>query len=306
MSILLNGAGASASDPILKGLGLEWIIAASTMDVATLTDAWIDSAAGFAGTNSIKASLSPAATVNTSGNNGAYNDTTKELNIGSNTGLSVGDYLYLSHASITAGIYKIASLPAGGTSVTFVSNPFNGGGNKTGVSFQVAWRFNGVAGTAPISSSGAGAQNFFKSQAADSAANSAQLSDTAYIRDPLAGSAYISIAGNSYTGATINSAAPAFNLLSAWANRGGVSHVELTTHSVQTANQDFLWGDGSRAEKTLAAAIASGFTFTAGEGLKYGRLLLKSKAGGAVLVGVDIDVRLDTTGPALVFTLTGR
>lgn len=307
MSILLNGAGASAADPILKGLGFEWILAASTMDIATLTDAWIDTAAGFPGTNSVKSSLTPAATVLTSGTNASYDDTTKRYTISSTTGLIVGDYIYLSHASLTAGVYQIATLPGAGL-FTLVNNPLNGQGNKTLISYQVAWRYAGTAGTAPSVSSGGGTQNHYKVRASDSAANVSDATDTDYIRDAPGGSAYIAVGGQNFTGATINTATPSLNILSGWTNNGGISHVEFTTHSVQTSKSDFRHSDGSLTEKAIATAESNGLnltTGTPGDGQKFGRVLFKSKAGG-VTVGVDLDITLDTTGPTIVMQLAGR
>src|ERR1043165_6203384 len=136
MALLLNGSGSTSSDPILKSLGATWIIAASSMDVSSITDVWIDTSAGFPGTNSVKSSLSPAATVLTAGNAGTYSDTTKRYTISSTTGLSVGDYIYLSHASLTAGVYKIASIPVSGA-ITLSSNPLDGQGDKTGIAYQI-------------------------------------------------------------------------------------------------------------------------------------------------------------------------
>jgi hypothetical protein len=305
MALLLNGAGASAADPILKNLGIEWIIAASTMDIATLTDAWIDQVAGFPGTNSVKANVSPASTVLTSGTNAGYDDTTKRYTIASTTGLVVGDYIYLSHANLTAGAYQIATLPAAGQ-LTLVNNPLNGQGNKTGISYQVAWRWAGTAGVAPLASSGAGTQNFFKVRAADSAGNVTDASDSSFVADAPAGSSFISVAGKAYTGQSTNDATPAFSVLSGWTNSGGVSHVEFTTHSVQTIRSDFRHADGTLAEKPLATVEAAGLSLTAGDGMKYGRALLKSKSAAVVAVGVDLDINLDTTGPTIVMTLAGR
>lgn len=304
MAILLNGAGTSTADPILKNLGFEWILAASTMDIAALTDAWIDQAAGFPGTNSVKSSLSPAATVLTAGTNGSYDDTTKRYTITSTTGLSVGDYIYLSHASLTAGVYQIASLPAAGQ-FTLTNNPMNGLGNKTVISYQVAWRYSGTAGVAPTVSSGSGTQNFFKVRAADSAGNVTDAVDSTFIEDAPAGLNYLTIGGKSYTGQIINTVSPSFSLLPAWSNNGGVSHVEFTTHSVQTTRTDFRHADGTIAEKTIGTTEAAGLSLTAGDGQKYGRILLKSRAAG-VTVGVDLDIVLDTTGPTIVLTLAGR
>jgi hypothetical protein len=304
MSLLMNLAGTTAADPILKNLGIEWIIAASTMDIATFTDAWIDTAAGFPGTNSVKSSLTPAATVLTSGNAGTYDDTTKQYAIGSTTGIIVGDYYYLSHASLTAGVYAIASI-IDATHVTIVGNPLNGLGNKTAIAYQIAWRYAGVSGTAPSVSSPSGQQNFYKVRASDSSANQIDASNDNYIRDPLAGSSFISVNGQSYLGASINTLTPTFDFLSGWTNRGGVSHLALGSHSVQTGNTDFRWGDTTITEKTSSAARASGFSLTAGDGIKYGSIKFKSKSSG-VIYSVDMSVTVDSTAPTIVMTLAGR
>lgn len=303
MAVILSGAGTSAADPILKGLSGELVIGSATFDTATFNDAYIDTNATIPGTNSIKASLSPAATVVTAGiGTGTYSDTTKQYTISSTTGLVIGDYLYMQQASLPAGFYKILTV-ASATAVTLVTNPLNGLGDKTGISYQVAWRYAGVYGTAPIVSSAAGQINYLKARLVDGAAQNGDLAESFYVRDALSGSAYISVGSVSYTGAIISTLTPSFSLLPSWANKGGVSHVQLANHSVQGSNS-FRWGDTTTAEKTLSAAIASGFNLVAGDGIKYGRLLLKSKAGGAS-IGVDIDVTVDTTGPTVVFFVTG-
>lgn len=305
MAILINSAGTSTSDPALKGLSVEFVFAASSMDVATLTDAWLDQAAGFPGTNSVKSSLSPAATVLTAGNAGTYNDTTKQYVISSTTGLSAGDYLYLSHASLTAGVYKIATV-VDGTHVTITSNPLNGSGNQTGVAYQVAWRYTATLGTAPLVSSSGGQINYFKVEVADSLGNTAQTSDTFYIRDAPSGSAYIAIQGVTYDGTgTVSTTSPTFALLAAWTARGGVSHLIFANHSTQSRN-DFTWGDTTTTEKTLAAAVSSGLRTTAGDGTKYGRLLLRTTSGSSNTLGVDIAVVVDSTAPTVVLYLFGR
>jgi hypothetical protein len=304
MALLVNGAGGSAADPILRNLGLELVVSSSSMDVAEFVNAWVDTTAGFAGTNSISSGLSPAASVLTSGNAGTYNDTTKRYTISSTTGLSVGDYIYLSHASLTAGSYKILAIPASGD-ITLVTNPLDGTGNKTGISYQVAWRYLVTAGTAPTVSSAGGQINYLKSRVEDSSDNATDTADTFYLRDAPSGTSFITIAAKDYTGQVTNDNTPSFGLLSGWTNRGGVSHVELATHSVQGVN-NFQWGDTTTSEKTLSAAVTSGFLLSAGDGIKYGRLLLKSKAGAAVTYGVDISITLDTGGPTIVLGIYGR
>src|ERR1051326_155694 len=304
MSLLLNGSGGSASDPILKSLGATWIIASSSMDVSSITDVWIDTSAGFAGTNSVKSSLSPAATVLTAGNAGTYNDTTKQYAIGSTTGISAGDYYYLSHASLTAGVYKVATV-VDGTHVTITGNPLNGAGDKTGIAYQISWRYDMTAGTFPSVSSSGGQQNFYKVEVQDSDTNITQASDSNYIRDPLSGSSFIAIDGKSYTGQRTADTTPSLDILSGWSNRGGISHVALGAHSVQTGNTDFKFGDNTTAEKTISSALSGGLLFTAGDGAKYGSIKLKSAAGG-VIYSVDLDMVLDTTAPTITLTLVGR
>ena len=303
MAILLNGAGISAADPILKGLPLKVILGASSFDVATFVEEWIETTPTIPGSaGSVRASVSPAASVLTNGvGTGTYDDTTKRYTIASTTGLSVGDRLYLSHPSLTAGFFEIATIPVAGT-VTIVGNPLNGA-NQTGISYQVAWSYTGVAGTAPIVSTVSGQINYAKARLQDGASNNGDLAQNFYVEDAPVGVNFISIGGQSYLSGSVNTLTPSFTLLSAWANRGGVSHVELANHSVQASNQ-FKWGDGSITEKTLAAALTSGFSLTAGDGQKYGRILLKTKSGGAAL-GLDIQTLLDTTGPTVVIALVG-
>jgi hypothetical protein len=303
MAILLNGAGVSAADPILKGLPCKVIFGASSFDVATVVDEWIETTPTIPGVSgSVKASTSPASTVLTAGiGTGSYNDTTKEYTIASTTGLTVGDRLYLSHGSLTPGFYEILTIPSSGK-VTIVGNPLNGA-NQTGISYQVAWSYLGNTGSAPISSSGLGQINYAKARFQDGSALNGDLAEQFYVEDAPVGNGFVSIGGQPYTGGIVNTLTPAFALLSAWANKGGVSHVELVNHSVQAANQ-FKWGDGTTAEKTLSAALASGFSLTAGDGQKYGRILLKTKSGGSAL-GLDIQTLLDTTGPTVVIALVG-
>jgi hypothetical protein len=309
MAILLNSAGSSAADSILKGLPCKVVFGASSFDVATIVDTWIEATPTIPGTTgSVKSLLSPASTVFTAGiGTGTYNDNTKEYTIASTTGLSVGDYLYLSHPSLVAGVYEIETIPSTGK-VTIVGNPLNGA-NQTGISYQVAWSYTGRTGTAPIASNATGKINYSKERLQDGSALNADLADLSYVKDAPVGTSFVAIGGKSYLGGTVNTLSPSFEFLSDtanpgdWGSKGGVTHVELVNHSVQVSNQ-FKWGDSTTGEKTLSAAIASGFTLTSGDGLKYGRLLLKSKSGGGAL-GIDIQTLLDTTGPSVFIMLVG-
>jgi len=296
--ILLNSAGGSAADPILKGLGFDHIIAPSSMDVADVNDTGIDTATGFPVTNSHLTSLSPAETVIEKGTTASYADTPDQLTIGSTTGLTAGDYIYLSHASITDGVYEIASV-VDGTTITLVSDPFAGGGDQTNVSYQVSWYYAGTAGTAPSVSSSGGTLNYYKGDL-DDGATSTQQEDTNYVRDAPAGASYIAIAGVSYTGQTISDASPSLAILSGWANQGGVSHVSLSGTGA-------FWDAGltDQTEKTLATAESGGLYLSAGDGAKSFNVIMKSAAGG-VTVTVACDLTLDTSGPTIVQSVVGR
>jgi len=242
MALLVNGAGGSAADPILHGLRAQFVFATSSFDVATVTNAWMDQAPGFPGTSSISASLTPTAATIISGVTGSYADTPDQLTIGSTTGLATDDAIYLSHASITDGIYLIASV-VDGTTITLQSDPFAGGGDQTGISYQVGWSFIEDIGTAPISSDAAGDENYFKARVADGSANTTDAFDTFWARTAPTGSAYIALDGLTYTGQTFSDNVFTLSILASWTNKGGISHVALANHSVQSVN-NFTWTSG--------------------------------------------------------------
>ena len=303
MALLINGAGGSAADPILNGLQAQFVFATSSFDVTSVTNAWLDQAAGFPGTNSVSASLTPTAATIEAGTTASYNDTTDQLSIGDTTGLSANDAIYLSHASITDGIYLLASV-VNGTAVTLQNDPFADGGAQSSISYQVAWSFIETIGTAPIVSDAAGDENLFKARVEDGSANVTDAADSFWARNAPAGAAYIALDGLNYSGITFSDNLLTLAVLAAWTNKGGISHIELANHSVQVVN-NFVWtAGGGVEERTIASAETSGLTAAAGDGLKYGRLLFKTKAGGTAL-GVDIDVDLDTAGPSLVFGAFG-
>ena len=303
MPLLLNGAGASAADPILKNLGLGLVFFASSLDVATVNGAWIDQASGFPGTNTVASSLSPASSVITAGTAGGYNDTTKQYTVSDTTGLSAGDPLFLSHAAITDGIFEIASI-VNGTDVTVQNNPLDGSGAQTNIAYQVGWRYDGAAGTAPMASSAGGTQNWFKAETETAATVVTQYEDTFFVRDAPAGSAFIAVDGGDYTGQIGASNALTLAILSGWTNQGGVVSVEMANHSVQTAN-DFTWTSGGGTGEVALATAESGLTASAGDGAKYGRLLFRGLTGSAYTVGVDIDYTVDSAGSVLSMTLWG-
>lgn len=302
MAVLLNSAGSTANDPILHGLGFEWVIEPTTMDVATVAGAWVDTSAGIPGTNA--ATISPLAAVITSGTSGTYNDTTKRLTISSTTGVSTGDYIYVSHGSISDQVVKVTVID--GTNVTMVPNPFNGSGNQTGISYQVAWRSLLTAGTSPTTSSSGGTQNFYKARLDDSAGNHGDLSESNYLRTAPSGTSYIAINSVSYTGLNrVSTLTPTIDILTAWTNRGGISTVSLANHSSQSVN-NFTFDDNSTSEKAIASVLSGGLKISSGDGNKYGQLRFRSLLGSSIIVSVDIDVLLDTTAPGITFAVFGR
>lgn len=294
--LTINGAGGAAGDPFLAGLGMLLTLGASTFDVAQVNEAGIDQVSGFPITQTMKAALSPAATVLTSGTSGGYNDTTKQWNIGDTSGLSVGDYIYLFHGSITPGLYPIASI-VDGANVTIVGNPLNSAGNQSNVSFQVAWTWEGAAGAAPSVSSVGGTENWFKAELQDANPVVSQSENNIYLRDLPASP--LAIAGGGHSGGTVSDTALALAVLSAWANKGGVTHVEMANHSGQGVN-NFTWTNGGGTGENTVATAQGGLTIASGDGMKYGRLILKGSAGSAYTVGIDIDVNLDTSGPGII------
>lgn len=303
MALLVNGAGGSAADPILHGLRAQFVFATSSFDVASVTNAWMDQAAGFPGTASVSASLTPTSSTIISGVTGSYADTPDQLTISSTTGLAADDAIYLSHASISDGIYLIASV-VDGTTITLQNDPFAGGGDQTNISYQVGWSFIEDIGTAPISSSAGGQENWFKARVEDGSANTTDAFDTFFARTAPSGSAYIALDGLTYTGQTFADSVFTLSILSGWANNGGISHVALGNHSVQSVN-NFTWtSGGGTAERTIASAESSGITASGGDGAKYGQFQFSAKSGGQVL-GVDFDLTVDTSGPTLVLQAFG-
>lgn len=295
--ILINSAGGSAADPILSGLGIQLFGAASSMDIDTVNDAFIDSATGFPGTTTVKSSLTPAATVITSGASGSYNDTSKQWTISDTTGLSAGDGIYLSHASITDGVYKIASV-VDGTDITIESNPLDGSGNQTAVAYQVAWSWIGDTSAAPISSSSGGVENFWKFDAQDALSTVTQQEDSFFVRDAPTGADLLEIEGVDYTGQAVSDNLLTLNILRSWVNAGGVSHVEMANHSVEAVN-NFTWTSGGGTGEVTLAVAEAGLTADAGDGIKYGRLVLKGAPGSSYTVGIDFSITVDTTGPSI-------
>lgn len=296
-NITLNSAGSSAADPILEGLHIDVVFFSTSGDVAQVNGAGIDPTSGSTITNSVSGSLSPASTAIHATDTGSYDDTLDQLNIGDNTDLSVDDYIYVGHASITDGIYQIAT-KVSTDKVTLKNDPFAGGGTQTNIDVELAYVYRSTTNTAPILSDGAGDQNFFKFKAEDAGTTETFEESDSYVRDAPSGSVYVAINGVSYTGQTISTFTPSLAILTSWTNQGGISHVSLS-------GADYTWTvGGGQAEKTLADAETSGLTISATDGAKTGTLNFHTASGGPGLA-LNIDNTVDTTGPNLGILLRG-
>lgn len=305
MSVVLNLSGANAADAIVKGALAQFVVASSTMDAASVDAVAIDPATG-AFVNSVLGSLSPAAGVTTRGTAGTYTHASRTLLIGSSAGLAAGDFVWVNHGSITAKAAEIESIPNGSSVILLAAgNPFTA--DATNVSFQVAWRYQYTAGTAPSVSSAGGSSNFLKARLSDSAGNQATLEEVQVIKDQPVGAAFVSLQGQAYNGgATIRFTSPVLAVLSSYgANNGGITAIALANNG-STGLNTATWGDATTAEKTFAQAISSGLTLTGGDGAKSGRLVLKTRMGAPAGINVDWAITLDTVGPSIVFTVAGR
>lgn len=295
MTILLNSAGVSAADPILKGLGLDVIFFSSSFDRATNNDFGIDQNSSATITNSVKGSVSPSDTVFISGTTGSYTQATTSYNIGTNTGVSVGDWIYLAHGSLTDGIYRIASLVSS-DSVTVEGNELTA--DQSNVSYDLAHTYSTDTGTSPIVSSAGGTENWAKYDVEDAGSNQTEGNDNFFVRDAPAGSSLVAIDGVSYTGQTFSDGTFSLAILSAWANNGGVSHIELVSG-------DFTWTNGGGTGEVTLAVAEGGLTASAGDGAKSGTLKLKSRSGSATSVDVALSATIDSSGPIMSVTLRG-
>lgn len=295
--MLLNAAG-GPGDAILAALGFEVVFFCSSIDVDQVNNAALDPASG-AVTNSLITSLSPASSVVEGGTDGAF-DGTDTYTFGSTAGWSVGDQVWMGHASITNGVYEISQI-VNGTQVKFSENPLFGAGIQSNISYQVGWRIPYATMQTELLSSGAGTINYAKFLAQDVGANEGSVEDSFYVMDQPVGSALIAIEGVNYTGQTVADVNLSLSVLGAYANNGAVTHLELAPHSTAAVN-DASWNVGGTGEITLAQA-ENGMVISGGDGMKYFQILLKSKAGSAQPLAIDCSVNLDSSAPQMAVTL---
>jgi hypothetical protein len=301
MPLLLNSAGGSAADPILEDLPLSLIGGADTLDIAQNVRAYIDLATGT-GSNEVTSGLSPdPTTVFTAGTNGAWTAATKTFIFGNNTGIDIGDYMYVDNGSV-ATLAKVAS-KVSTNGVTFTETVF--ASDASGVSYQVHYTYDtSFTEAGALRATLAGQINYVKFQAEDSFGNMGSKEETIYGRLDPAGSAFIEIAGGNYTGQTIQTFAPTFNVLGGWANRGGILTLELITPT------GMRWWDGTTGEKLVstifAQAEASRLQLHGGDGLKSATLRMRTSQGSPNYRDVPISVSVDSSAPNIIINVRGR
>ncbi|MEO0852260.1 MAG: hypothetical protein AAFY15_01980 [Cyanobacteria bacterium J06648_11] len=305
-----GNAGESAANPILKGLGLEHIIIPTSADVEQNLGAFLDQAPGFPGTNDVSNNLSPLETVYILGANGSYNDTTKEYTLATTAGLSIGDLLYVSHPLAVDGAYVIDGI--NGNAVTVTDNSLDGLGAQTGITYQNCWRYIEIAGNLPTVSSAAGQLNVLKAEGEDSSSNQGTVEGDYYLRDAPTGSLLLALGGADYDAvplAVVSSNQIAADILSPWADRGGVTEVAIGSNDT-SSTLDATWWDGSTTPKLLDDIItqnagAGAILLSAGDGDKFGKFLLRSDVDSSIQFGVNWGVKVDTSAPVLTLTLRG-
>jgi hypothetical protein len=213
-------------------------------------------------------------------------------------------------------VFEVATNPSAGQ-VTFVEDPLTGQ-DRTAISYQVAWTYTGVAGTAPLLSSAAGSQNYLKAQMSNSVGGSQDIVDSIWCRNaPTESGKFVAINGQNITGGTVGTDTPTFDLLPDWVNGssvrtyGGITHVKLGNHSVSGTNE-MTWGDDTVGEKTVAQAIASNLKLVGVDGLKRSRLFVTNKSGSTALgqlpgtyIGFDMSTTKDTSKPILAIAFRG-
>ena len=297
MALTVNNAGALQTDPVLSGIGVIYIAGCPSINVTAVNDAFFDTSSGFPGSTTVKSSLSPVATIITSGSSGTYTNATGDFTIGDTTGLAAFDAIYISHPSITDGVYLVDTV-VDGSNVRLQSDPFSGS-DRSGIFFQVAWSYASVFATGNQS----GDQQHFKFDATNGV-NNTQVEDFVWHAAPPNGADYIEIESGDYTGQSVNDPALSLDILRNWPNRGGIITVELTDHGTQSVN-NFTWTSGGGAGEVPIATALSGITADAGDGAKYGRLILRARQGANNFRTVDFDLIVDTAGPVLNLSAIG-
>jgi len=307
MSVLLNSAGSGASDPMLAGngsngvsdtgLGIEIRIACTSMDlvadkssVAGRPNLFVGQAPNPAG-NDQKSNLSPDA-VDKATDGAISTLVLTSATVGSwDTDIVTADWIYLSHASITDGLYSVASVS--GTNLTLGSDYVDG--DQTAVSFQIGWRWTTDTHASPLAKSSGGQINYIKAWGEDATANEGSSEENFYIRENQ--SDIVQLNSGAYTGQTSGSTSVSIAHMVSWTNKGGAVTAAVFDHSLGEGG-----GSGGSIQEITETAIASVTTVTlnAGDGNKLFDVRYRAKSGSADYVTVECSIVLDTAAPTLV------
>ena len=300
----INGAGASASDPLMEGLEVSFAFGDRGMQLTVIDQVYLDDDPNFPGTNDVKLLLSPSASKTNSGTCN-YNNVSNLLEGIDTTDLGAGDVLYLSHSNITDGLYQILSI-ADGTKLALNPDPFYGLGHAFSVNYQFGWRYSETLGSGFAVSSPTGHRNWFKLSAQNVNAQSVITTGDFYLADAPTNADLLSLNGADHNLGATNLPDIALQIVPAWASKGGVSHVRLVNHTQQGRN-DFTWTAAfdQNADVAVAQAETSGLSVSAPDGMKYGALAFKTRLDGSGDFIVDFSIRYDTTGPGVTLTAIG-
>jgi len=307
MSVRLNSAGGGAADPMLAGngsngvsdtgLGIEIRIACTSMDlvadkssVAGRPNLFVGQSPNPTG-NDQKSNLSPDA-VDKATDGSISSLVLTSSTIGSwDTDIGTGDWIYLSHASITDGLYSVASVS--GTDLTLGSDYTDG--DQTNVSFQIGWRWDTTTHTSPLAKSSGGQINYVKAWGEDATANEGSSEENFYIRENQ--SDIVQLNSGAYQGQTTGSTSVSIAFMSSWTNKGGAVTVAVFDHTLGEGG-----GSGGSIQEITETSIGSVSTVTlnAGDGTKNFDVRFRAKSASADYVTVECSIILDTTAPTLV------
>ena len=306
MSVRLNNAGAGASDPMLAGdgtngvsdtgLGLEIRIACTSMDLIADKDSVAGRPNLFVGQspnptgNDQKSNLSPDAIDKAADGSINGSNVLTSATVGSwDTDIGSGDWIYLSHGSITDGLYSVSA--RSGTDITLGSDYTDGA--QTGVSFQIGWRWETDTHSSPLAKTDAGQINYVKAWGEDLATNEGSSEESFYIRENQ--SDIVELDSGAYQGQTTGSTSVGTAFMSSWTNKGGAVTVAVFDNVLGEGGGD---GDITEITETSIGSVST-VTLLGSDGQKNFDVRFRAKSGSTDFVTVQCTIILDTTAPTL-------
>lgn len=291
----INGAGGSASNPILSGLPIDLVAGAETCDIVQGVAAFVDSGEGFPGTNSVTSGLVPASTiVEPAGLTGSYVASTQMLTVTNVGSAEAGMYIGLSQGATKtyAAIAEVVS----STELRLAGSPFSV--DTSNIAYQIWYVLKVMAGSSSTLSDAAGKLNVFKFQAADALGNLGNNGPGAsfYIRD--APSNLVTVNGGHWQNQRVAVPTPNFDILPSWANRGGIASLQLVTSS------GISWWDNTTAEKSITSILTqtanNRLKLNGGDGTKTATLRARTYVGGSRYKDIaNLLIELDSSAPVV-------